>query len=323
MFGFLRFAALTLGMMAAFGSAQAQSWPERPIKIVTPFAAGGATDILARIVAEKLGDKLGQRVLIENRAGAGGNTGTAVVAKAEPDGYTLVLAAPGPFVINNIIEKLPYNPVKDFELITPMGALVNVLVVNPKKIPAKNVKEFIAYVKERPDQISYSSIGIGSSQHLAAAYFDIVAGTRMVHVPYSSAPQMTADLGSGDVGVSFQLIPNITAQLQGKQIIPLAVTTKTRSLSMPDVPTMEEEGVKDYESYAWFGLAAPKGTPKAVLDRLNRETVAIINDPAIRKRLIEIGFEPWATSADEFRAFIGEETQKWTKIIARAGIKAN
>ncbi|MBA3905062.1 MAG: hypothetical protein C0522_15525 [Rhodocyclaceae bacterium] len=288
-----------------------------------PFGPGSASDTIARIVADKLGEQLGQRVLVENRAGAGGNIGTQAVARAEPDGYTLIFAAPGPFVLNPSLGGVPYDPEKDFELISPVATLVNVLVVNPAKVPVANVQEFIAHLKKQPGAISYSSVGLGSSQHLAAAYFDIVAGTKMVHVPYRSGSQIALDLVSGDVPVSFQLIPNVVAQLQAGQVRPLAVTTRTRSKALPDVPTMAEAGVSGYESYAWFGLAAPKGTPAAVLERLSREVRAAVADVAVQKRLIEIGVEPSSSSQAEFKAFVAAELAKWSGIIKQAGITSN
>ncbi len=312
--------ACWLGLASGAG---AQSYPDRPIKLVMPFGPGSASDTIARIVADKLGEQLGQRVLVENRAGAGGNIGTQAVAKAEPDGYTLIFAAPGPFVINPSLGGVPYDPEKDFELISPVATLVNVLVVNPAKVPVANVQEFIAHVKKQPGAISYSSVGLGSSQHLAAAYFDIVAGTKMVHVPYRSGSQIALDLVSGDVPVSFQLIPNVVAQLQAGQVRPLAVTTRTRSKALPDVPTMAEAGVANYESYAWFGLAAPKGTPAAVLDRLSKEVRSAVADAAVQKRLIEIGVEPSSSSQVEFKAFVGAELAKWSSIIKEAGITSN
>lgn len=314
---------LVFGWLGFGSGALAQSYPDRPVKLVLPFGAGSASDTIARIVADKLGDLLGQRVLVENRAGAGGNIGTAAVAKAEPDGYTLVFAAPGPFVLNKTLEKLPYDPEGDFELISPVATLVNVLVVNPAKIPVANVQEFIAYVKQRPGEVSYSSVGIGSSQHLAAAYFDIVTSTKMVHVPYRSGSQIAVDLVWGDVSVSFQLIPNVIAQLNAGQIKALAVTTKARSKSLPDVPTMAEAGVANYESYAWFGIAAPKGTPAPVLERLSRDIRTAVADPTVQKRLIEIGVEPHSSTPAEFRAFISAEIAKWNKIIRDVGIKSN
>lgn len=312
--------ACWLGLASGTG---AQSYPDRPIKLVMPFGPGSASDTIARIVADKLGEQLGQRVLVENRAGAGGNIGTQAVAKAEPDGYTLIFAAPGPFVINPSLGGVPYDPEKDFELISPVATLVNVLVVNPAKVPVANVQEFIAHVKKQPGAISYSSVGLGSSQHLAAAYFDIVAGTKMVHVPYRSGSQIALDLVSGDVPVSFQLIPNVVAQLQAGQVRPLAVTTRTRSKALPDVPTMAEAGVANYESYAWFGLAAPKGTPAAVLDRLSKEVRSAVADAAVQKRLIEIGVEPSSSSQVEFKAFVAAELAKWSSIIKEAGITSN
>jgi tripartite-type tricarboxylate transporter receptor subunit TctC len=312
-----------IALCPALDGAVAQTYPSRPIRLVMPFGAGSASDSIARIVADRLAAGLGQRILVENKAGAGGNVGTAEVAKAEPDGYTLVFAAPGPFVINKTLETLPYEPETDFEPISLVGMLVNVLVVNPKKIPVANVQEFIAYVKQRPDQIGYSSVGKGSSQHLAAAYFDMVTGTRMRHVPYRSGTQIAVDLVSGDVPVSFQLIPNVAAHLTTGEVKPLAVTTKTRSRSLPNVPTMAEEGVQNYESYAWFGLAAPKGTPAPILDRLHAELVKTIADPSVQARLIEIGVEPTTNMRDEFKTFISSEIVKWRDIIQSAGIKGD
>ena len=323
-----RSARIVIGLLGACwlglaSGAGAQSYPERPIKLVMPFGPGSASDTIARIVADRLGEQLGQRVLVENRAGAGGNIGTQAVAKAEPDGYTLIFAAPGPFVFNPSLGGVPYDPEKDFDLISPVATLVNVLVINPAKVPVANVQEFIAHVKNQPGAISYSSVGLGSSQHLAAAYFDIVAGTKMVHVPYRSGSQIALDLVSGDVPVSFQLIPNVVAQLQAGQVRPLAVTTRTRSKALPDVPTMAEAGVANYESYAWFGLAAPKGTPAAVLDRLSKEVRTAVADAAVQKRLIDIGVEPFSSSPGEFKAFVASELTKWSSIIKEAGITSN
>lgn len=316
-------ALFAVGVLAVSAPARAQSYPDRPIKLIMPFGAGSASDSIARIVADGLTTRLGQRVIVENRPGAGGNTGTAAAAKAAPDGYTLVFAAPGPFVVNRTLGGLPYDPEKDFEPISTVAKLVNVLVVNPAKVPVKTVAEFIEFVKSKPGEINYSSVGLGSSQHLAAAYFDIVAGTRMAHVPYPSGSQLAIDLVSGEVPVSFQLIPNVSSQLAAGQVRALAVTTKTRSKALPNVPTMAEQGVNDYESYAWFGIAAPKGTPQAVIDRLNHEIVATVADPAVQKRLIDIGVEPDSSTPAEFKAFLAAESAKWSGIIATAGIKLN
>jgi len=309
--------------LASMTGAVAQGYPDRPVRLIVPFGAGSASDSIARIVADGLGERLGQRVFVENHAGAGGNNGTSSAAKAAADGYTLVFAAPGPFVINKSLTPLTYDPEKDFEPVSLVAKLVNVLVVNPQKIPVADVKEFISYVRQRPGEVSYSSVGVGSSQHLAAAYFDIVAGTKMVHVPYRSGSQVAVDLVSGSVPVSFQLIPNITAQLQAGQVKALAVTTKTRSQALPNVPTMAEQGITDYECYAWFGIAAPKGTPAPVIERLNRDIRATMADATTQKRLLDIGVEPSSSTPAEFKTFVSEEIEKWGAIIKKAGIQAN
>jgi tripartite-type tricarboxylate transporter receptor subunit TctC len=201
-----------------------------------------------------------------------------------------------------------------------VAKLPNVLVVNPKTIPVKNVQEFIAYAKERPGKINYSSIGNGSSQHLAAVQFEQMTGISMKHVPYRGAPPIVVDLISGDVPVSFQNIPNVQAAIVAGQVRPLAVTTNKRNPALPDVPTMEEAGLKGFESYAWFGFLAPKGTSPAIVERLNKETVKALADPAMRKRMIEIGAEPSPTSPAEFAALIADEVVKWRKIIQDANV---
>ncbi|MCK9914405.1 hypothetical protein MXD81_35140 [Microbacteriaceae bacterium K1510] len=314
--------AAALALVAMTG-AMAQGYPDRPVRLIVPFGAGSASDSIARIVADGLGERLGQRVFVENHAGAGGNNGTGSAAKAAADGYTLVFAAPGPFVINKSLTPLTYDPEKDFEPVSLVAKLVNVLVVNPDKIPVTNVKDFISYIRQRPGEISYSSVGVGSSQHLAAAYFDIVAGTKMVHVPYRSGSQVAVDLVSGSVPVSFQLIPNVTAQLQAGQVKALAVTTKTRSQALPNVPTMAEQGITDYECYAWFGIAAPKGTPAPIIERLNRDIRATMADATTQKRLLDIGVEPSSSTPAEFKTFVADEIAKWSVIIKKAGIQAN
>jgi tripartite-type tricarboxylate transporter receptor subunit TctC len=323
MWSMLTSASIGLAVLAFAGPATADNYPSRPIRLIMPFGPGSASDTIARIVGEKLSAQLGQRILVENKAGAGGNIGTDVVAKAEPDGYTLIFAAPGPFVTNKTLDHLPYDPERDFEFISLVAQLVNVLVVNPAKIPVTNVQDFIAFVKARPGEIGYASVGRGSSQHLAGAYFDVVTGTRMLHVPYRSGSQIAIDLVAGEVPASFQLIPNVVGQLAAGQLRALAVTTKKRSRSLPDVPTMEESGVMNYESYGWFGLAAPKGTPAAIVERLQRETAAAVGDPAIQARLVEIGTEPGSSSSAEFKAFVSTEIVKWREIIGKAGIKSD
>jgi tripartite-type tricarboxylate transporter receptor subunit TctC len=303
------------------GSSLAQAWPSRPIKVVVPFGAGSATDITSRLVSDRLSEYLGVSVVVENKPGAGGNIGTDVVAKADPDGYTLAYTASGPLAINKtLFKRLPYDPEKDVEPISRTAILSNILVINPKVIPAKNVQEFIAYVKARPGEVDYSSIGNGSSQHLAAVQFELATGTKMKHVPYRGAPQIITDLISGVVPVAFQNVTSVIAPLGTGAIRALAVTAKKRSALLPDVPTLDQEGLKDFDSYAWFALVAPKGTPEAILDRLNKETVRALADPALSKRMVEIGADPAPTTRAELKKLIADEVVNWRKVIETADV---
>jgi len=306
------------------GPAVADDYPARPITLVVPFPAGGASDAVTRILADKLAEALRATVVVENKSGAGGNIGTHGVARAAPDGYTLLLSSSGPLAVNKTLSAdLPYDPETAFEPISLIATMPNILVVNPIKIPVSNAKEFVAFAKARPGEISYSSIGNGSSQHLAGVLFERRTGTRLLHVPYRAAGQLALDLVSGDVPASFQLIPNIASQLQSGQVKPLAVTSKQRSKVLPDVPTMAEAGISDMDSFAWFGLLVPKGTPKPIVDRLHGEVVRIMSDPAVQKRMIDIGADPISTSQAEFKALISSEVIKWRNLIKEAGISTN
>jgi tripartite-type tricarboxylate transporter receptor subunit TctC len=318
-------ALCTLSALFMHGaSATADNYPSRQITLVVPFPAGGASDAITRILADKLGESLRSTIVVENKGGAGGNIGTHSVARAAPDGYTLLLSSSGPLAVNKTLTAdLPYDPETAFEPISLISTMPNVLVVNPNKIPASNVQEFIDFAKASPEQISFSSIGNGSSQHLAGVLFERRTGTRLIHVPYRGAGQLTVDLVSGDVPASFQLIPNVASQLQAGQIKPLAVTSKQRSKALPNVPTMAEAGISDLESFAWFGLLVPKGTPKPIVDRLHSEVVKIMSDPAVQKRMIDIGADPIYTSQAEFKALISSEVIKWHNLIKEAGISSN
>lgn len=315
------FAACAALLAITAGGAHAQNYPTQTVKIIVPFPAGGATDIMARIIAERLSDDLGSRIVVENRAGAGGNLGTSAVATAEPDGHTILLSASGPLAVNKVLYKnLPYDPEKDFVPLSLVAKLPNVLVVNPKSIPIKTVPEFISYVKERPGQLNYSSIGVGSSQHLAGAMFEQITKTRMNHVPYRAATNIVVDMLSGQVPTSFQLIPNIFSQLKTGDIRPIAVASRERSLALPDVPTMAEQGLPDFESFAWFGLLVPKGTPKPIVDRLSDLIGKTMDDPNVRKRLIEIGADPAKSTPQEFKDLISSQIVKWRGVIKDANI---
>ena len=310
-----------LAAVFVIGPAHAQNYPSRTIKVIVPFLAGSATDVTARLLTNSLAQKLGANIIVENKGGAGGNIGTDYVAKANPDGYTLLYSASGPLAINKtLFSKLPYDPETDFEPISVIVTLPNVLVVNPKIIPVNNVQEFIAYIKAHPGKINYASIGNGSSQHLAAVQFEQATGTKMTHVPYAGAPPILAALLSGDVPVSFQNIPTVQGLIKTGQLKALAVTTKQRSKLLPDVPTLQEEGLKDFESYAWFGLVAPKGTPPAIVERLNKEVLISMADPELRNRMLKIGAEPSPTSPAEFKTLISAEVAKWRKLVHDAGL---
>jgi len=318
----LRLAAAAAAAPALARPAIAQAaWPSRPIKVVVPFLAGSGTDVTSRLIAERLSEYLGTSFVIENKPGAGGNLGTDAVLKADPDGYTLSYTASGPLAINKtLFNRLPYDPEKDVEPITRVAILSNIVVINPKTIPVNNVREFIAYLKERPGEVNYSSIGNGSSQHLAAVQFELATGTRMKHVPYRGTHPIIVDLISGQVPVAFQNVTSILAPLATGQIKPLAVTARQRSSLLPEVPTLEQEGLKDFDSYAWFALVAPKGTPEAIVERLNKETVRALADPALRKRMIEIGADPAPTTRAELKTLIADEVVKWRKVIEEANL---
>jgi tripartite-type tricarboxylate transporter receptor subunit TctC len=323
---FFKLTAGTVGALlaAAFviAEANAQAYPSRPVKILVPFAAGSATDVTARLIADKLGEYTGGSFVVENRTGAGGNLATDAVAKADPDGYTLAYSSSGPLAINKtLFAKLPYDPETDFEPLTLTATLANVLVVNPKVVPVNNVQEFIAFVKSKPaGDVVYSSIGNGSSQHLAMIQLEQATGLKLKHVPYRGAPQVVTDLISGVVPITFQNIPSVLGPLQTGQLRAIAITTKTRSKLLPDVPTMDQSGLKGFESYAWFAMLAPKGTPQPIVERLHKELIRALTDPALSKRMIEIGAEPAPMSRDAFRKLIADEVVKWRQILTAANV---
>lgn len=315
-----RFALFLLALSPLATHAQA-AWPDRPIRFIVPFPAGGVPDLLARVLSDKLRATLNQPVIVENRGGAGGNIGTDAVAKATPDGYTFVVSASGPLAINpSLYRSLPFNPLTDFEPVTLLAMVPNVLVVRPG-FPANSVKEFIEYAQKNPGRINYGSIGNGSSQHLAATQFEAATGIKMTHVPYRAAPQAVTDLVGGQIDCMFQLVPNIAQQIKSGQVRALAVTTKTRSRALPDSPTMAEVGVRDYDTAGWFGLLAPASTPRLIVDRLNKEVRAILADPAINDRLTQAGAETSTMTPDEFRKFISMEINRWRDIVRSSGAK--
>ena len=311
---------LAAAAILAASEASAQTYPDRPMRVVVPFSAGSASDVVTRMILDKMAPALGQQFIIENQPGAGGNIGTASIARAEPTGYNLVMSTSGPLAVNKTLTKnLPYDPEQAFEPISMLATLPNVVVVN-KNLPVRSLQELIAYAKARPDELTYSSVGVGSSQHLAGLFFEQLTGTKMRHLPYRVTAQLVTDLITGVVPLAFQNITNVLGQLQSGDLRPLAIASKTRSVTLPNVPTAAEAGLAGYESSAWFALLAPRGTPRPIVERLNQVTVAALNDADLRKRLIDIGAEPAPMSPEELRTFIASEIVKWREIINRGGV---
>ncbi len=310
---------------ASFGvpsTGSAQAWPSRPVHVVVPYPAGGPNDIIVRLVGKRLGEALGQPVVVENRPGAGGNIGTDSVAKSAADGYTLVSVGPGALIINPLIGKVPYDTMRDFAPVTIMAVAPNALVAHPS-FPAKSVKELIALAKRSPGTINYASGGSGSTPHLAAALFAAMAGVEMTHVPYKGTGPATADLIGGQVQIAFLGIPTVLPHIRSGKLRVLATTGKSRSPELPEVPTVDEAGVAGYELSPWYGLLAPAGTPGAVVARLAAEVTKIVRDPAMREQLSAQGAEPDGRAPEEFARTLRAETATWTKVVRDAGIRAD
>lgn len=306
-----------LGITAS--NAMAQAYPNKPIKLIVPFAPGGFTDVVARILGQKLSISLGQPFVIENKAGAGSTIGTDFVAKAAPDGYTLVMVSTTHVISPAIYPKLPYDPIKSF---TPVAKLVDsayVLLVNPK-VPANNVAEFIALAKASPDKIHYASSGNGSSQHLMGGMFASMTGVKMKHVPYKGSGGAANDLVAGVVESSFAGVPNAMAQVPAGRLKALAVTTFKRIPQLPDVPTMQEAGVPGYNASVWLGLLAPAGTPKEVVMKLNAEIAKVLSAADTKKELYAAGVEADISSPEALNALMVQELDRWGKVIKDAGI---
>lgn len=307
------------GVIAAPAIA-AQAYPDRPIRMIIPFAAGGATDTPARIVSIKLAERLKQQIVVDNRPGQGGALGTAVAARAEPDGYTVLMTAT-PFVLSpHIYKNLSYDPLKDFVPVSQFGSAPNVLVVHPS-LPAKSVKELIALAKAQPGKLDWASSGTGGFQHLSGELFMSLANIKIVHISYKGSGAAAADLLGGQVKIGF---PGIAIALQhhkSKRLLALAVTTSERSQQMPDVPSIAEAGVPGYAATFWMGLTVPKGTPKAIIDKLYRESTALLTSPDIVKGFEGAGTEASPSNPEQFGKFIKAEYQKWGKVIRDVGIK--
>lgn len=300
-------------------SALAQAYPTKPVTIIVPFAAGGTTDILARIIGQALTAELGQSVVVDNRAGAGGNFGGQAAAKAAPDGHTLFMGTVGTHAINaSLYKKMPFDPVKDFAPLTRVANVPNLLVANPAQ-PYKSVKDLIAYAKANPGKVNFGSSGNGSSIHLSGELFKSLAKVDMQHVPYKGSAPAVTDLMGNQIGIMFDNMPSAIQHVRSGSLVPLAVTTAKRSPELPNVPTIAEAGVPGYEATSWFGMFAPAGTPAPVLAKLNAAIVKVLAQPDVKKKINEQGAEVYSETPEQFAAFIQAESVKWGKVVKESG----
>ncbi|MDO9415150.1 Bug family tripartite tricarboxylate transporter substrate binding protein [Pararhizobium sp.] len=325
-FALKRRTALTLGLVGlsalALGApAFAQDFPDRAVTLVIPFAAGGSTDVVGRIIAQKMSDDLGQQVVVENVAGAGGNLGADRVARSEPDGYTILMGTVATHALNPLILKTkPYDPEKDFAPVSLLVIVPNVLVVNPE-LPVKNVAELIALLKADPEKYSYASSGNGTPLHLSGELFKTMTGTSMQHIPYKGSGPALNDVLGNQVPIMFDNLPSSSGHIKSGTLRALAVTTKERAASFPDIPTIAESGVPGYETYTWNALFAPAGTPKDIVDRLNASANKAMKDPAVAERMKEFSATIVGSTPEELAAHVSAELAKWTPIVKDANVQ--
>jgi len=315
------FGAAFAALLAA-APASAQDYPQRPIRIVVPFSPGGAVDGPTRAVAQELARRLGQQVVVENKPGAGATIGSEMVAKAPADGYTLLLASQTNAISATLYTKLSFNPLDDFVPISLIGRESAVLVVHPS-LPAQNVAELLALARERRGNLNFASSGNGSGQHLFMALFATMADIRLTHVPYRGSGQATTDLLAGTVPMAFPGVAGMLTHIKAGKLRPLAVSGTTRSLHLPDVPTLAEAGLAGYSAYVWLGLMAPKGTPQAIVERLHREVTAAIEAEPVKRYFAEAGIEAAGSSPAEFAAYFREERDRWARVIKDTGAKVD
>ena len=315
-----RAAALLLGALLA-AAAQAQQWPSRPVRMVVPFTAGGSTDTVARIMSEKLTARLGQPVIVENKAGAGGALGSDFVAKSPADGYTFLVGTSSTMAIAPwVYTKLPYNPTRDFTPVTLLG-IADIIVVVNAQVPIRTTPELLAYAKANPNKLTFASGGNGSISHLLGEYFKSMAKVELLHVPYKGDAQMVTDLLGGQVDMAFGTAVAWLPHIRSGKVAAVAVTNPKRSTTLVDLPTLAESGVPGYEAVQWFGIAAPTGTPAEIVGRLHHEIKAILVQPEIQKRFTELGFDVVGNTPAEFAQFLRDENAKWKKIAEIAGTK--
>lgn len=315
----LRKAIIGTLLLAAAPLVQAQAWPGKPVRMIVPYPAAGAVDIVSRLLAAKLGGTLGTAVIVENRAGAAGTMGSDQMAKAAPDGYTIAMITVSSHAIApSVLKSMPYDPVADFALVSLTASTPLIITVSPS-VPARSLKEFIALLKAKPGALNFGSSGTGTTPHLAGELFNTMAGVKLNHIPYKGSAPMVNDLLGGQVQAAFDntVIPHIKA---GK-LVGLAVTSMTRLAAVPDIPTANESGLPGYEAVGWMGLAAPKGTPADVVARINSETVRGMAQPDVVEKLGALGFQSVTNTPEQFTAYVRNEMAKWARVVRDAGIK--
>lgn len=311
--------AAALALATPFALAQAPAYPKQPVTLVVPFPAGGPTDAMARVLAQKLGDRLGQQVVVDNKGGAGGSIAAEFVAKASADGHTLFFGTTGTMAINpSLYSKLRYDPVKDFAPVSLMATTMNVLVVNPQ-VPARSLADVIKLAKAKPGDITYGSAGNGSSNHLSGELFRSTAGIQISHIPYKGSAPALVDLLGGRITMMFDTIAQQTQNIAAGKVRAIAVTGPKRSPLLPEVPTAQEAGLKDFDVTIWFGVLAPAGTPAPVIDKLSREIAAVMSTDEMKKRMQADGAEARPTSPSEFAALIRSDLAKWSPVVKASG----
>ena len=309
--------AFLFAFLASLAHAQ---YPNRPVKLIVPFPPAGATDIVGRIVAQKLGEQMGQSVVVENKPGAGGSIGSDLVAKSAADGYTLLMATSSTHSIGPVLQKLPYDPLKDFAPITHVAYVPNVLVVSPV-LPVTSVQELIAYAKARPGQLNFASSGVGTIVHLNGELFKMLAGVDLVHVPYKGTALSIPDVANGSVAMLFDSLASVQPHIKSGRVRPIAVNAQKRSALLPEVPTLAEAGMPAFDRYTWFGMFAPAGTPRDIVARVNAEVATALKAPDLLERFAAAGAEAVGSTPEQFVERIKSDAAKWAEVIKAANVK--
>jgi tripartite-type tricarboxylate transporter receptor subunit TctC len=318
----VRLIALMLCSIFVSAAGAQEAYPSRPVRFILPFPPGGGTDILGRVISERLAASLGQPVVTENRGGAGGNVGAEAAAHSAPDGYTIVLVAPSLAISPSLYSKLNYDPVKDLAPISLVATVPNVMITNPS-VEAKNLQEFIALARARPGAMNFGSGGAGTSNHLAGELFNIVTGAKLVHVPYKGVNLAMQGVLAGEIQLVFIGIPAALPHIKAGKLRALALVAPQRSPALPEVPTAAEAGLKDFEVTTWYGVMTPAGTPRPIVSRLNAELVKIMHMPDVKERLAGMATDPLTSTPEEFAAYLKQEIAKWGDVVRKANLKAD